>query len=361
MKQYQSLEEIRVDIDSIDEKLLALLTERANCSLQVARIKQDTDGATPEFYRPEREAQILRRVAGLNDGPLDDQSVQRIFREIISSSLALEQRMTVAYLGPEGTFTYSAAQKHFGRAPEFRPCAGIDEIFRVVESGNARFGVVPIENSTEGMVTHTLDTLAESRLRVCGECRLRIEHNLLGNVDSLAAIRSVHAHPQALAQCRHWLDEHLPRAERITESSNAAAVQLVAGRHDAVAIAGLSAAGLYDVAVLEKNIEDISDNTTRFFVVGDTDVPPSGNDSTTLLISVPHKPGGLRRLLEPFDVNGISLTRIESRPSRTNLWEYNFFIDVCGHQQDETLSAVLTKLSHEVHLLRVLGSYPSAL
>jgi len=361
----ESLEDIRREIDRIDRELLSLMSARAKCSLAVAEVKKSAAAQegldAPMFYRPEREAQILREVATLNEGPMDDHAVQRVFREIISSSLALEEPMAVAYLGPEGTYTHAATLKHFGSAITTVPCTDIEEIFRAAEVGTTRFGVVPIENSTEGVVSYTLDRLAQSRLRICGECRLRIEHNLLGSAPDLATITRVHAHPQALAQCRGWLDKNLPHAERIGENSNAAAAERVQGDTTAAAIAGRAASSLYELSILERNIEDVADNTTRFFVVGDMDVPPSGEDSTSVLISAPHKPGGLRRMLEPFENAGVSMTRIESRPSRATLWEYNFFLDVQGHQDDPLMKEVLDQLREDAQYLRVLGSYPSAL
>lgn len=366
MKSFSSLSEIRSEIDRLDDALLKLLSERMQCSLAVAEVKKSEGAETVNFYRPEREAQILRRMTEQNQGPLDDESVRRLFREIISSSLALEEPMTVAYLGPEATFTHAATTKHFGSAVNAIPRSGIMEVFRAVETGQARFGVVPVENSTEGMINRTLDLLVESKLRICGECRLRIEHNLLGKQQSFDGISSVHAHPQALAQCRRWLDKNLPAAKRVDEDSNAFAAKLVAeqikrGDTTSVAIAGLTAAQLYELDTIEKNIEDVADNTTRFFVIGDADIPASGKDSTSLLVSVSHKPGSLRRILKPFEDAGVSLTRIESRPSRTSLWSYNFFIDIDGHRNDALLKPVLAELADESQLLRVLGSYPSAL
>lgn len=361
MKSFSSLNDIRVEIDRIDDALLALISERMQCSLAVAEFKRAEGSQSDNFYRPEREAQILRRMAENNPGPLDDESVRRLYREIISSSLALEQPLQVSYLGPEGTFTHAATLKHFGSAVRVVARGSIAEIFRTVETGQAQFGVVPVENSTEGMINQTLDMLVESTLRICGESRLRIQHNLLALEQDLNAVTSVHAHPQALAQCRQWLDKNLPNAERVGASSNAQAAQSVADIPGAAAIASLAAATKYQLLVVEKNIEDVANNTTRFVVVGDADIPPSGTDSTSLVLSVAHKPGSLRRILEPFERAGVSLTRIESRPSKTSLWSYLFFIDVDGHQDDPTLVPVLQELTDECQLMRVLGSYPRAL
>jgi len=363
MKSYSSLNEIRSEIDRIDDALLALISERMQCSLAVAEHKRAAGSDLQNFYRPEREAQILRRMAEQNQGPLDDAGVMRLYREIISASLALEQPLKVSYLGPEGTFTHAATLKHFGSAVCAEPVSSIAEIFRTVETGQVRFGVVPVENSIEGMINQTLDLLVGSNLRICGESRLRIQHNLLSCSGSLDAITSVHAHPQALAQCRLWLDKNLPTAKRIDVSSNAEGARRVADNTTAAAIASLAAAERYGVAVVEKNIEDVANNTTRFFVVGDTDIPASGTDSTSLLLRVGHpdKPGSLLRILEPFERAGVSLTRIESRPSKTDLWDYLFFIDVDGHQSDQTLVPVLQELAVETQFMRVLGSYPRAL
>lgn len=356
------LSHVRKEIDDIDLKIQALLNERANAALKVATVKLAAARDKPvDFYRPEREAQILKEVARRNTGPMNDRAVQRIFREIISASLALEEPMRVAYLGPEGTYSHAAADRHFGHAVETVAEPGIAEIFHAVEAGRARFGVVPVENSTEGAVNLTLDLLTQTPLRVCGELSLRIQHSLLSQADSLQDIRSVHAHPQALAQCWHWLNAHLPQAERISESSNAAAAKLALDTPGIAAIAGDTAAELYGLNSLMRGIEDEKNNTTRFLVIGDQDVPPSGDDSTLLLFAAPHTPGGLRSLLQPLESAGVSMTRIESRPSRSALWEYVFFIDVNGHQHDSTLAPVLNELRELAPLLKVLGSYPRAL
>ena len=356
------LQDVRREIDDIDFQIQVLLSSRANAALKVAETKlAEARGKPVDFYRPEREAQILKTVAERNTGPMSDTAVQRIFREIISASLALEDPMRVSYLGPEGTYSHAAADRHFGHAVETVPEAGITEIFQAVEAGRARFGVVPVENSTEGAINLTLDLLTKTPLRVCGELSMRIQHCLMSKASSLAEIRSVHAHPQALAQCMHWLNANLPNATRISESSNAAAAKLALESPAIAAIAGDAAAELYGLNSLMSGIEDEKNNTTRFLVIGDQDVPPSGDDSTLLLIAAPHSPGGLRRVLQPLEDAGVSMTRIESRPSRSVLWEYVFFIDVKAHQHDEVLGPVLAELRETAPLLKVLGSYPSAL
>lgn len=361
-KSVTDLAEVRKEIDSIDIQIQALLNARARAALKVAEVKlAEAGGDRVDFYRPEREAQILKEVARRNQGPMDATAVQRIFREIISASLALEEPMRVAYLGPEGTYSHAAAERHFGHAVETVPEAGIADIFESVESGDVRFGVVPVENSTEGAINQTLDLLTKTSLRVCGELSLRIQHCLMSKALSFEDIKAVHAHPQALAQCWHWLNANLPNAERVSESSNAAAAKLAVHDPKIAAIAGETAAQLYGLTCLKQGIEDEKTNTTRFLVIGDHDVPPSGDDSTLLLFAAPHRPGGLRRLLEPLEAAGVSMTRIESRPSRSVLWEYVFFIDVNGHQHDEKLAPVIDELRELAPLLKVLGSYPRAL
>ncbi len=357
-----TLPQVRERIDAIDKQLQSLLSERAQAALDVARIKRaDTPNEIVKFYRPEREAQILRTVAQRNEGPLKDATVQRIFREIISASLALEQPLEVAYLGPEGTYSHAAALKHFGHAVNCVAEPGISEIFHAVETQRVHYGLVPVENSTEGAVNHTLDLLMDTSLTICGEVSMRIQHCLLSANTNISDIKAVHAHPQALAQCRGWLDQHLPDAARVSESSNAAAAQLAKQDDTIAAVAGAEAATRYELITLQAGIEDEKTNTTRFYILGVDAVPASGKDSTSLLVAAPHKPGGLRSLLQPLEEAGVSMTRIESRPGRGALWEYMFFIDVSGHRDDSRLAPVLAQLEDQVPLLRVLGSYPTAL
>jgi len=372
-----TLESLRDRIDAIDLEIQNLLNERAGNALQVAKVKKQSaikeakdncsdmptlPDATPvvSFYRPEREATILKKIASRNQGPMRDVHVQRIFREIISASLSLEEQLKIAYLGPHGTYSEEATMKHFGRSVIGVPHSSIADIFSAVEADSVRFGVVPVENSTEGTINHTLDLLMQTPLQICGEVLLRINHQLLSQCTDPANIKAVHAHPQSLAQCRGWLDENLPNTDRVSESSNAAAAALAVENDTIAAIAGVSAGLRYKLPTIAQNIEDIKTNTTRFLVIGKQEVPPSGDDATSLLISAPHKPGGLRRMLKPMEEAGISMTRIESRPGRTAMWEYVFFIDVCGHQTDDTLAPVLEQLRDEAVGLRVLGSYPRA-
>ncbi len=352
------LDKLRGDIDAVDEKLQSLLTRRADLARRVAGVKQRA--GTDKFYRPEREAQILAAVAARNQGPLSNETLTRLFREIMSACRALEQELTVAFLGPAGTFTEEAAQKHFGRAVQNRPLGAIDEVFREVESGNAHFGVVPVENSTEGVINHTLDMFMVSPLKVCGEVELPIHHCLLSRGADLKTAKRVLSHQQSLAQCREWLDANLPGVERVAVSSNAEAARLVSGDDSALAIASESAARLYGLTVLAANIEDRPDNTTRFLVVGKLDSPPSGNDKTSLLLSGRNVPGALQRLLAPLARHGINMTRIESRPSREKPWEYVFFVDVEGHARDRKMQSALKVLEKEAAFVKWLGSYPKA-
>jgi chorismate mutase/prephenate dehydratase len=352
------LQALRMRIDRLDEKIQGLIGERAQCAQDIAKLKQAAgDG---NFYRPEREVDVLRRVIARNHGPLANEEMARLFREIMSACLALEEPMQIAFLGPEGTFTQAAALKHFGHSVRTMPLAGIDEVFREVESGAAHFGVVPIENSTEGVINHTLDMFMNSPLRICGEVELRIHHHLLGKGRSLKGVRRVLSHQQSLAQCREWLDTNLPDVERVAVASNAEAARLASRDAKAVAIAGSSAAEIYGLKIMASNIEDEPDNTTRFLIVGRLDPLPSGDDKTSLLISGPNRSGSLMSLLTPLSRNKINMTRIESRPSRRGMWEYVFFVDIDGHMQDARVRKAIAELEKEASFLKWLGSYPKA-
>jgi chorismate mutase/prephenate dehydratase len=356
----ESLENLRDQIDQLDQRLQDLLNERATLAHKVAEVKIATN-PNPVFYRPEREAQVLRRVKERNQGPLDGETMARFFREIMSACLALEQRMKVAFLGPEGTFTQQAALKHFGHAVESVPLGAIDEVFREVEAGAAHYGVVPVENSTEGVVNHTLDTFMTSSLKICGEVELRIHHHLLaGEHTRRDKVTRVYSHQQTLAQCRQWLDAHMPGVERIAVSSNAEAARRLKDEWNALAIAGEMAEELYGLEAVQRNIEDRPDNTTRFIIIGRQDTPPSGNDKTSLMISGKNRPGLLYEVLAPFRDEGINLTRLESRPSRTSNWSYVFFVDCEGHKEDGKLQPVLDKLEAAGNTIKLLGSYPKA-
>jgi chorismate mutase/prephenate dehydratase len=353
------LNKIRQQIDALDEKLQALISERAQLAQQVAEVKK-AQGDDTVYYRPEREAEVLREVVARNKGPLSGEEMARLFREIMSACLALEQPLQVAFLGPEGTFTQAAALKHFGQSVHSVPMSAIDEVFREVESGAANYGVVPVENSTEGVINHTLDMFMQSSLTICGEVELRIHHHLLSKGTDRSGLTRIYSHQQSLAQCREWLDAHLPNVERVSVSSNAEAARRAANEESVAAIASDIAADIYGLDILEANIEDNPDNTTRFLIIGKQLVGPSSDDKTSLLVSAPNKPGALHQLLQPFADNGISMSRIESRPSRLANWEYVFFIDINGHVEDEKVMQCLNTLREEAAMLKVLGSYPRA-
>jgi chorismate mutase/prephenate dehydratase len=354
----EKLEELRNRIDALDEEIQALINARAKCARDVAGVKL-AEGSDTHFYRPEREALVLRRVEKRNTGPMPDETMVRLFREIMSACLALEQPLNVAYLGPEGTFTQAAAVKQFGHAVQTLALDSLDDVFREVEAGAAEYGVVPVENSTEGVISHTLDLFQQSSLSICGEVELRIHHHLLvKNAD--VKITRVLAHQQALAQCRGWLEANLPDTEHVAVGSNAEAARLVSKDQSAAAIASDTAAELYGLEIAAQNIEDQPDNTTRFLVIGAQQVAPGGNDKTSVLVSVNNRPGALYELLKPIAEHKISMTRIESRPSRQAMWEYVFYIDVDGHRDDAAVAAALTALEEKAFSVKVLGSYPRA-
>lgn len=352
------LSSVRERIDAIDRELLALISRRAECAQEVGKIKAANGGG--QFYRPEREAAILRRIKEQNPGPLEGEEVARLFREIMSACLALEEPLSVAFLGPAGTFTQAAALKHFGHSVQTVPIGDIGEVFREVEAGSCHYGVVPVENSTEGVVSHTLDTFMRSPLRIAGEVSLRIHHHLMSRETELAAIRVVYSHQQSLAQCRGWLDRHLPHAERVPLGSNAEAARVASERPGAAAVGAEAAAEIYSLAILHRRIEDEPGNTTRFLIIGPQDSPASGRDKTSLLLSCRNEAGGLHRLLSPLAAHRISMTRIESRPSRRGVWDYVFFVDILGHRDDPGVSDALVHLEREASLFKVLGSYPEA-
>src|SRR5712671_7774943 len=355
------LEQARVRIDAIDEKIHQLINDRARLA-QLVGISKTRDGRTVDFYRPEREAQVLRMARARNAGPLRDEEILRLFREIMSACLAQQEPLKVAFLGPEGTFTQTAVLTHFGHSVRALPLASIDEVFHEVEAASADFGVVPIENSTEGTVNHTLDRFLASPLKICGEVELRIHHFVMGLMGSLGRIVRICSHAQSLAQCRVWLDEHLPNVERIPVSSNAEGARRARDEKGTAAIAGETAAEVYGLKILAAEIEDRPDNTTRFFVLGRKLFTSSGEDRTTLLVSISHTdaPGALYRLLEPLARHRVSLTRIESRPSRRRKWDYVFFMDLEGHADEPHVAKALAALKKRASLFRVLGSYPRA-
>jgi chorismate mutase / prephenate dehydratase len=352
---------LRAAIDAVDEQLHQLLNERARLA-QRAGISKHQDGHTVDYYRPEREAEVLRQALGRNAGPLRNEEIVRLFREIMSACLAQEEPLKVAFLGPEGTFTQQALFSHFGHSVRALALSTVDEVFQEVEAGNADFGIVAIENSSEGTITNTLDRFLTSPLHICGEVELRIHHCLMGKMDALPRVLRVCSHSQALAQCRGWLDEHLPEAERVAVASNAEGARRARDENGSAAIAGETAAEVYGLNILVREIEDRADNATRFLVLGRKLLRPSGADRTTLLLSIgdTQSPGALHRLLEPLARYRISMTRIESRPSRKRKWDYVFFIDIEGHAEDAGVSKALAALKQRASLFRVLGSYPRA-
>ncbi len=355
----EELAKLREGIDHIDSEMLCLLSERAQLAHRVGKIKHGN------IYRPEREAQVLKRIAETNPGPLPESAVRTIFREVMSACLALEQPLRIAYFGPAGTFTESAAKKHFGSAPTFTPYLTIDDVFRSVESGQADYGVVPIENSTEGSVGRTLDQMLTSPLMICGEVNLRIHQNLMTRAASLGDVKKLYSHAQSLAQCHEWLNRNLPNLPRVPVASNAEAARMAAQDPEACAIAGEAAARLYELNILAANIEDDPNNTTRFVALASHDAGPAGNgqDKTSFVCSAQNKPGAVHDLLTPLKQHGVSMSRFESRPARgfgNSCWEYVFFIDIDGHRQDPKLVAAMDDLRGCVGFLKELGSYPRA-
>ncbi len=343
-------------IDQIDVDILHLLNQRAQHARDIGEIK---GGGI--IYRPEREAQVLRRIKALNPGPLPGESVARLFREIMSECLALEKPLSIAYLGPEGSFTQLATLKHFGHAARTVACASIDEAFRLVESRQLDYVVAPVENSTEGAVGRTLDLMVSTPLKICGEVVLRIHHHLLRKTPAMDGIRRVYAHAQALAQCHEWLNKNLPaHVERISVASNAEAARLAAEDADCAAIAGQAAAERYSLAKLAENIEDEPNNTTRFLVLGHQEVGQTAQDKTSIIVSAPNRPGAVHSLLEPLAANGVSMTKFESRPSRAGLWDYVFFIDMEGHHSSDNIAQALKGLGERTSFVKVLGAYPQA-
>ncbi|MDO6386820.1 prephenate dehydratase [Uliginosibacterium sp. 31-12] len=345
---------LRGEIDRLDAEILERLAARARCAQRVGEVKRGP------LYRPEREAQVLRNIAARNPGPLSDEAVQRIFREIMSWCLGLEQPLRVAHLGPRGTFTEEAAGKHFGGSPALQPMATIDEVFHAVEAGAVQYGVVPVENSTEGAVSRSLDLLLSGNVSVCGEVSLRIRQNLMTRAGSMAGVKRIYSHSQSLGQCADWLANHAQGIERLPVSSNAEAARLASEDPEAAAIAGERAAQLYELPVLFANIEDDPNNTTRFLIIGQHDAGFSGKDKTSLICSAPNRPGAVFGLLQPFADKGVSMTKLESRPSRTGLWEYVFYVDIEGHRESPAVAEALNALVDRAAFVKVLGSYPVA-
>ena len=354
------LAEVRTQIDALDAQIQALISDRARLAVAVRESKGSLSHAV-DYYRPEREAEVLRAVRERNEGPISDAEMLRLFREIMSVCLAQQEPLKIAYLGPEGTFTQQAVNLHFGHSVQALGVAGIDDVFRQVESTEADFGVVPVENSNQGIVSHTLDRFVDSDLKICGEIQMAIHHNLLTLAKSLAGIERVYSHQQSLSQCKAWIRQHLPTAECISVSSNAEAARRVRHAPDAAAISSRSAADIYGLPVLFAHIEDQLDNATRFLVIGRQLLAPSGDDKTSLLLAGDEGPGALHSLLDPLARHALNMTRIESRPSSSAAWSYVFFIDVEGHAETEPLKSALREMQKLSSLTRVLGSYPKAI
>ncbi|HEX5125367.1 MAG TPA: prephenate dehydratase [Rhodocyclaceae bacterium] len=348
------LSKLRSEIDRLDGEMLERLSQRATCAKRIGEIKNGP------LYRPEREAQVLRKIAERNPGPLSNEAVQHIFREIMSWCLALEKPLKVAYLGPQGTYSEAAAGKHFGGAPDLQPQQTVDEVFHAVEAGAVAYGVVPVENSTEGAVGRTLDLFLSGNVSVCGEVGLRIRHNLMSRAPDIGLVKRIYSHSQSLSQCNDWLAHNAHGIPRLPVASNAEAARMAAADAEAAAIAGEMAAQHYGLPILAANIEDDPNNTTRFLVIGQHDAGPSGRDKTSLVCSAPNRPGAVHALLQPFADEGVSMAKLESRPSRTGLWEYVFYVDIEGHRSDAPVAKALEALAARAAFLKVLGSYPAA-
>ncbi len=350
-----NLAQLRAAIDTLKADIHNKLNARAVLAQQVGALK------VGQAYRPEREAEVLRHIQQLITGPLSDEVVTRLFREIMSACLALERPITVAYLGPAGTFSEMAAKKHFGDGALLKPQTSIDEVYRSVESNACDFGVVPVENSTEGAVGRSLDLMPQTPLKTCGEVLVRIHHHLMASdLVPLANIQNVFSHGQSLAQCHEWLNTNLPHAERIAVSSNAEAARRASLEPFSAAVAGEMAASHYGLALLASNIEDEPNNTTRFLVLGNYQPKATGRDKTSLVLSAPNRAGAVYEMLTPFANRGVSMSKFESRPSKIAIWEYLFFIDIDGHADDANVAEALVEVRTIAGYVKVLGSYPSA-
>lgn len=352
------LKPLREQIDTIDAQILDLLNRRARVAQEVGHVKAETNAPV---FRPEREAQVLRSVAERNPGPLLDTDIQTVFREVMSACRALEKRVTVAYLGPAGTFSEQAVYQQFGRAVEGMPCVSIDEVFRATEAGTADFGVVPIENSSEGVINRTLDLLLQTTLTISGEVSIQVNHSLMTRSGNMSGINSICAHSQALAQCQVWLNQNYPNIERHAVASNGEAARLAGEDVTVAAIASEIAGQKYNLQVVKAHIQDDPHNRTRFAVVGRLHTAASGKDQTSLVLSVPNKAGAVYNLLAPLAKHGVSMTRFESRPARMGTWEYYFYVDVEGHLKDSKVADALKELKDNAAFFKVLGSYPFSL
>lgn len=350
-----SLKKLRKTVDTVDSEILKLLNKRARIILDIVKVK----GKTKEsIYVPDREKDVYKKLTSQNAGPLTNTAVKAIYREVMSSALQLERPLKIAYLGPEFTFSHLASMKKFGASIDYIACVTITDVFSEVEKGRADYGVVPIENSIEGAVNHTLDMFIDSDLRICSEIYLEISHNLLSNETDKKKIKKVYSHPQVLGQCRIWLESNLPKAELIEVSSTTKAAEIAAKEKGSACIASQSAAGKYGLKILYKSIEDSTYNVTRFLVIGRTDAKPTKEDKTSIMFSVKDRSGALHDILVPFKKYKINMTKIESRPSKVRAWEYYFFVDLEGHYLDKKVNNALKELKKHSSYMKILGSYP---
>lgn len=354
----KNLDELRQQIDALDEELGELLNKRAGLAVKVGKTKEFKEGQ-PSYYRPEREAEVLRMALARNQGPLTNEQVGKVFREVMSACLAVERPITVAYLGPEGTFTHAAALKHFGKSAVCKPFSAIDEVFREVEAGSVDYGVVPVENSTEGVINSTLDSFMDSNLKISGEVILRIhQHFFIGENTRKDKVSAIYSHASSLAQCRKWLDSYYPNADRIAVSSNAEAARRVNTEWHSAAIAGRVAGEVYGLNLVSEKIEDKPDNSTRFLIIGKSEVGKSSEDKTSIMVAMNNKPGALFKVLTPLNNHDLDMTRIESRPGKFGTWTYVFFIDFKGHISEANVSKAMEELRETAADVKVLGSYP---
>ncbi len=351
------LKELRSEIDALDDRILELLNRRAAAALEVGRIKSQENLT---FHVPEREVEILRRLTAGNPGPFPNEGLKAIYREVISASLSLEKPLSVAFLGPQATFTHLACLKHFGESAQYVPQINLSEVFDAVERNLADFGVVPIENSSEGIVSNTLDMFVECNLLICGEILVEVSHALLSVTGDLDHVKKIYSHPHAIAQCRAWLERNMRKVPVFDVESTARAAELAADDPSAAAIAGEAAAKIYGLAAIRKRIQDNTNNFTRFIILGKRASAPTGDDKTSILFSARDEVGALYLMLEPFSKYSVNLTKIESRPVKKKAWEYLFFLDMTGHLTDGSVSKALDELKMRAHYLKILGSYPRA-
>ncbi len=345
---------LRNQIDAVDDQMLCLLNERARLAQTIGHLKNGI------VYKPEREAQVVRRMQVDNPGPLPAESISVLYKEIMSACRALEQPLNIAYLGPQGTFSEAAAIKHFGHATQGLACASIDDVFRAVERGEANYGIAPVENSTEGAVNRTLDLLLTSPLKICGEVMLRVRQYLMRRGEGMDGIEVIYSHAQSLGQCHEWLSQNLRGIQTIQATSNGEAARLASENPAAAAIAGELAAERFGLNIIARDIEDEPNNTTRFLVLGREETAPSGRDKTSLVLSARNRPGALLELLAPLAGHDIGLSKLESRPARSGAWEYIFYVDIDGHCGDRNIQAALQAVEEHCSFLKILGAYPVA-